>query len=74
MNVEAIYNTLCQSAKPKDFLKRMGDNTLADLIRHLANRGINSGIPGMITGLAEQEAAARFVSDKLGSEGAVGEG
>lgn len=74
MNIEGIYNSLCQTATPSDRLKVMTDETLAALLQHLTQRGIHSGVPGIIAGLAEREAARRFVSDKLGSEGAVGEG
>ena len=74
MNMWLIYNCLCQSATPTDDLKRMGDDTLAALIQHLAKLGINRGVPGIIAGLADREAALRFAADKQGSEGAVGEG
>jgi hypothetical protein len=74
MNLEAIYHKLCLSGTPAADLDRMGDDTIAAMVRHLAQAGVTGGIPGIMTGLVEQEAAKRFALDKLGREGAAGEG
>lgn len=74
MNLEALYHKLCLSGTPAADLDRMSDQALAALVRHLERAGVHSGVPAIISGLAEREAAKRFVTYKLGVEGAVGEG
>ena len=74
MDLERIYQTLCLSADPKAALERMGDGTLSALVIHLEGAGILSGIPGIILGLAENEAARRFVAANLNNLSPVGEG
>lgn len=74
MNLEAIYNQLCRTGTPKADLERMSDRAVAELVKHLEASGVNSGIPALLTGMVEQEAAKRFAIEHLGREGAVGEG
>jgi hypothetical protein len=74
IDTEAIYTTLCRSSDPAAALDRMADDTLAALLRDLEAGGVDSGIPGIVAGLCEREAARRFVIDRIGREGAVGEG
>jgi hypothetical protein len=73
VNLEGIYDNLCRSGDPEAALAKLGDTTLAALLRHLDAAGIHSGIPGLMLAMAEKEAGARFVTDRIGSEGAVGE-
>jgi hypothetical protein len=74
MNLETIYQSLCMAAAPAAALERMGDTTLAAMIVHLEASGIESGIPGMVLGLCEREAARRFLTEHHDNHSPVGEG
>lgn len=65
MNADTIYQAVCRSGDTRKSLEDMPDATLAVLITHLQAAGIESGVPGIVTGLAETEAARRWVAQQL---------
>lgn len=74
MNLEAIYQTLCLSDDPAGALRKMQRETLCALGFHLAASGITTGIPGLVLGMVEAEAAQRYLEENKIASGAVGEG
>jgi len=67
-----IYQEVCTEENPGAYIGRLGDARLAELTRHLAEA--TSGVPGLILGMCEGEAARRWLDDQKDRIGAVGEG
>jgi hypothetical protein len=64
--IEGVYlwEQVCESADPQDYVSKLNDQELGMLrahVEHIAKRnGALSGVPALILGLVEMEAAGRF--------------
>ncbi|WP_193214948.1 hypothetical protein [Luteolibacter marinus] len=62
MNPEALFRTACDREKPAEFIGRLTHSELRALVVWL-REGSGRGVRGFILGLAELEAAERFLKD-----------
>jgi len=67
-----IYSQACTVDDPATYVAALSDSLLARLIGGLASAA--GGIPALILGLCEVEAAKRWVAAQRDRSGAVGEG
>ena len=75
MNAEHTFASVCEAPDPQTRLAELKACKLESLIKHL--RWVDSpatGIPGLILGMAELEAAGRWMTERKDRAGAVGEG
>ena len=67
-----IYQAVCTEDDPSAHIARLNDAWLVLLISELSYA--KSGVPALILGMAEWEAAKRWVRDNEDRAGAMGEG
>ena len=56
-----IFEHVCRVPEPEREIASLTDEELAELIEYVQNIGKGGGIPGALGGLADVEAAERFV-------------
>lgn len=66
------FETICRAAEPAAAIRKLPDHQLHGLIRTLDAPA--SGIPALVHGMAEHEAARRWMDEHTDRPGAVGEG
>jgi hypothetical protein len=59
--VAAVYHQLCRAGDIERAVADLDDDTLRHLIGYLARLGIESGVPGLIAGIAQVSASDRWV-------------
>ena len=67
-----LYREACTEEDPGGYVSALSDHRLACLMDHIGNA--TSGIPALILGLCQEEAASRWLLDQKDRIGAVGEG